>query len=110
MSPFVTMSASTGTHYAPLWIQLEVMPCGPSTFADLLGLHIYIGYALIPIMTTDGTTMDKVKKEIPIYERLAKGECLVILRDDDGVLVACNKNGDIALKRVPYPKRKGTGA
>jgi hypothetical protein len=54
--------------------------------------------------------MDKIKKEIPIYERLAKGECLVILRDDDGVLVACNKNGDIALKRVPYPKRKGTGA
>jgi len=54
--------------------------------------------------------MGKSKREVPIYERLAEGECLVILRDDDGVLVACNKKGDIALKRLPYPKRKGTGA
>ena len=54
--------------------------------------------------------MDKVKKEIPIYERLADGECLVILRDEDGILVACNKKGDIALRRVPYPKREESGA
>lgn len=61
-------------------------------------------------MASDGTTMDRAKKETPIYERLAKGECLVIMRDEDGVLVACNKDGDVALKRIPYPKTKGTGA
>ena len=54
--------------------------------------------------------MDRPKKETPIYERLAKGECLVIMRDEDGVLVACNKDGDVALKRIPYPRTKGTGA
>jgi len=80
------------------------------TFTDPQGLQLYIGQPLIPHMTTDGPVMGKSKREVPIYERLAEGECLVILRDDDGVLVACNKKGDIALKRLPYPKRKGTGA
>jgi hypothetical protein len=81
-----------------------------ATFGDPPGLHVHIGNALIPHMTLEGTHMGRSKKEIPIYERLAEGECLVILRDEDGVLVACNKKGDVALKRVPYPKRKGTGA
>jgi hypothetical protein len=61
-------------------------------------------------MATDGLSMGKGKKEVPIYERLADGECLILLRDDSGILVTCNKKGDIALKRVPYPKRKGLEA
>jgi len=40
----------------------------------------------------------------PIYEKISQGECMIISKGKDGVLVACNKNGDIELKRVKYPK------
>lgn len=49
---------------------------------------------------------EKEKKEIPIYEKIAPNECLIISRDEDGILVACNKNGEIDIKRVSYPKKE----
>lgn len=48
--------------------------------------------------------MPERKREEPIYEKLGPNECIILSRDEDGVLVACNKDGDIKLKRVPYPK------
>ncbi|GEM_PF-4268100 len=46
----------------------------------------------------------ETKEEIPIYEKLAPGECLIISRDERGILVACNKGGEIEIKRIPYPR------
>ncbi len=43
-------------------------------------------------------------EEVPIYERLAPGECLVISKDKNGILVVCNKYGKIEMSKVPYPK------
>ncbi len=43
------------------------------------------------------------RREEPIYEKLNPKECMIISRDAKGVLVACNEDGDIKLKRVLYP-------
>lgn len=50
--------------------------------------------------------MIEKKKEEPIYEKLSLNECMVLSRDDDGILVACNEKGNVTLKRVPYPTSK----
>ena len=47
--------------------------------------------------------MIEKKEEEPIYEKLEPNACMIISRDDKGVLVACNKDGDVKLQRVPYP-------
>ena len=51
----------------------------------------------------EGKVKSKIE-EITIYERLAPGECLIISRDEKGILVACNKNGELEIKKIPYPK------
>ena len=43
------------------------------------------------------------RREEPVYEKLTPKECMIISRDAKGLLVACNEDGDIKLKRVPYP-------
>ena len=50
--------------------------------------------------------MIEKKKEEPIYETLSINECMLLSRDDEGVLFACNENGNVKLKRVPYPTSK----
>ncbi len=42
-------------------------------------------------------------EEIPIYEKIAPGECLIVSRNKDSVLVVCNKNGKIEIERISYP-------
>jgi len=41
--------------------------------------------------------------DIPIYEKIAPGECLIISRNKNSILVACNKDGDIEINRISYP-------
>ena len=43
------------------------------------------------------------RREEPIYERLQPKECLIISKSDKDVLVACNVDGEIKLKRIPIP-------
>ena len=47
--------------------------------------------------------VERNKEEEPIYEKLSPNECMIISRDAKGILIACNKDGDIQLKRVSYP-------
>ena len=56
-------------------------------------------------MTIDmeDNNMVETMREEPIYEKLNPRECMIISRDDKGVLVACNEDGNIKLKRVSYP-------
>jgi len=49
---------------------------------------------------------EKEKNDIPIYEKIGKDECFIISRNEDGVLVACNREGKIELSRVSYPKKE----
>ena len=49
---------------------------------------------------------EKEKKEVPIYEKIGPDECLIISRDEKGILIACNKGGEIDIKRVSYPKEE----
>ena len=48
----------------------------------------------------------KEKNEIPIYEKIGPGECLIISRTDKNIIVACNKNGEIEVKKISYPKEE----
>lgn len=43
-------------------------------------------------------------KETPIYEKLSPGEVLIISKDEDSILVAKNKDGDINIERVQFVK------
>ena len=43
-------------------------------------------------------------KEEPVYEKLNLNECMIISKGEKGILIACNKDGDVELKRIPYPK------
>ena len=46
-----------------------------------------------------------VEEEEPIYEVLNPNAVLIISKNEDGLLVACNSNlGDVRLERVKYPK------
>lgn len=49
---------------------------------------------------------ERNEEEEPIYERLSPNECLIISRDNKGILVVCNKDGDIEVKRISYPIQK----
>lgn len=46
------------------------------------------------------------EKEIPIYERLAPKECLIISKTSKELIVACNVEGEIKVKRVPIPQEE----
>ena len=48
------------------------------------------------------------EKEEPIYEVLNPYDCLLISKNEDGILVACNdEKGKVHLERVPYPSEDG---
>ena len=48
------------------------------------------------------------EKEEPIYEVLNPYDCLLISKNEDGLLVACSdEKGKVHLERVPYPSEKG---
>ncbi len=46
-----------------------------------------------------------VKEEEPIFERLGPKECLIISRTDKELIVACNEDGEIKVKRIPIPEK-----
>lgn len=45
---------------------------------------------------------DIYKDEIPIYQKISPGEVLIISKDEDGFLVAENKDGSINIRRVRF--------
>ena len=47
-----------------------------------------------------------VEEEEPIYEVLSPGDCLVISKNEEGLLVACIMGGKMELRRVKYPKEE----
>lgn len=52
---------------------------------------------------------EKVSEEVPIYETLSHNDALIISKDEDGVLVARNRLGDVQLERVKYPEGTDRG-
>ena len=46
------------------------------------------------------------EKEEPIYETLSTNEVLIISKNKEGVLVACNRLGVVQLERVKYPREE----
>ena len=46
---------------------------------------------------------EKKKKEEPVYERLGPNDCLIISKSDKELLVACNEDGKLKVKKVPIP-------
>lgn len=49
--------------------------------------------------------MEDEDKEELIYEILRNGDCLIISKSAEGLLVASNENGTVALKRVKEEQR-----
>lgn len=49
---------------------------------------------------------EKKKKEVPVYERLGPKECLIISKSEKELLVACNEDGKVEVKRVPLPPKE----
>ncbi len=45
----------------------------------------------------------KKKQEIEVYETLGPNECLIISKTEKDMLVACNKKGEIEVKRIKIP-------
>ena len=41
-----------------------------------------------------------VEEEKPVLECLCEGECFLISISEDGLLVACNKKGEVALRKI----------
>ena len=41
-----------------------------------------------------------VEEERPVFEGLCDGECFLISMSEDGLLVACNKDGGVRLEMV----------
>ena len=39
-----------------------------------------------------------------IYEKLAPNEVLIIEKVEDGIIYATNRNGELVIKKVPFPK------
>lgn len=52
------------------------------------------------------TSRKASEKEVPIYERLAPNECLIISKTSKELIVACNVGGEIKVKRVPIPQEE----
>ena len=46
------------------------------------------------------TEEKEVKKEEPIYEKLAPGEVLIISKEENCVTYATNEKGDVILKKA----------
>jgi len=42
-------------------------------------------------------------KRAAVYERLGPKECLILERTESDLLVACNENGKVIVKKVPIP-------
>ena len=50
------------------------------------------------------------EKEEPIHEVLNPYDCLLISKNEDGILVACSDGkGKVHLERVPYPSEEDKG-
>lgn len=49
---------------------------------------------------------EEKKKEEPIYERLEPKECLIISKSEKELLVACNEDGEVKVKRVQLPPKE----
>lgn len=49
---------------------------------------------------------ERQKKEEYVYERLGLKECLIISRTKEDVLVACNEDGNVKIKRITLPKKE----
>ncbi len=45
----------------------------------------------------------KPRKAEPVYERLGPKECLILERTEEELLVACNEEGKVVVKRVKLP-------
>lgn len=50
-------------------------------------------------------TSKRGSKVVPVYEKLEPGSCYIISRSRKDLLVACNVEGKVEVKRVPIPKR-----
>jgi len=48
-----------------------------------------------------GIEVEEKSKEEPVYEKLNLNECMIISKGEKGILIACNKDGDVELKRIP---------
>jgi len=46
---------------------------------------------------------EKSKKAEPVYERLGPKECLILERTEEELLVACNDEGKVVVRRVKLP-------
>ena len=42
--------------------------------------------------------------EEPIYETLGDNDVLIISKNEEGLLVVSNRNGNVQIKRVKYPE------
>jgi hypothetical protein len=56
-----------------------------------------------PVTMAQPTAIVKENAE-PIYEKLAKDECLIIEKRSHELVVACNEGGRVRIKTVPLPK------
>jgi hypothetical protein len=45
----------------------------------------------------------KKKQEVDVYETLGPNECLIISKTEKDMLVACNKKGEVKVKRIKIP-------
>ncbi len=45
----------------------------------------------------------KAQRPEPVYERLGPNECLILERTDEDLLVACNEDGKVVVKKVKIP-------
>lgn len=43
-------------------------------------------------------------EEAPIWETLEKDQCMIIARGENHLLTACNKDGDIKVKKIRIPE------
>jgi len=46
------------------------------------------------------------EREEYVYERLEPKECLIISKTEKDLLVACNEDGNLVLKRIPLPEKE----
>lgn len=44
------------------------------------------------------------KKEGPIYEKLEPDQCLILEREADEIVYACNEKGKITVRRARIPR------
>ncbi|MEW6619905.1 MAG: hypothetical protein AB1422_11320 [bacterium] len=49
--------------------------------------------------------VEEKRKEEPIYERLGPDECFILNKNDEGILVVCNKGGKPKIQRITIPPK-----